>query len=310
MTCERCRSANDADALFCTNCGNPLGAVRAAAAKPGWNWRYLLMLAPVLAFAAVIGYYKFYLPRGVAAVVNGEEITRAEVDSSLRDFTDGRNVPEDMRSRLRYAVLSRLITERIAAQEARRNGMTVSQDDVNAAVERRRAASGRDENEFAAQITERYGSMAALRKSIEQQLLVSRYIDAKVTAGAADAASVSARTDQWLRDITRKAEVRIAIAEELSAAGSGCGCCGGDGATAAGQRCDPRKGPAAGTQPQSSARARDAQNAARAYWKERNGDGPVDTKIRDFGCHIQVDIVKDNRIAKSLRYQNGTITEM
>jgi hypothetical protein len=166
-----------------------------------------------------------------------------------------------------------------------------------------------DERTFAAQVRERYGSMASLRKSIEQQLLISAYIDAKVTAGAPDAAELSARMDRWLRDITGKAEVRVALAEELPAAGPGCGCCGKNGTAPAGKRCDPRKGPAAGPQALSS-QAREAQSAALAYWKERNGDGAVDTKVRDFGCHIQVDIVKENRIAQSLRYQNGAITEM
>jgi hypothetical protein len=166
-----------------------------------------------------------------------------------------------------------------------------------------------DESTFAAQVKERYGSMAALRTSVERQLLISAYIDAKVIAGAPHAAAVSARMDQWLREITGKAEVRVALAEELPAAGSGCGCRGKTGTAAAGKGCGPRKGRAAEPQKMSS-QAREAQNAALAYWKERNGYGPVDTKVRDFGCHIQVDIVKDNRIAKSLRYHNGAISEM
>src|SRR5512147_927879 len=114
MTCQKCRNANDDDALFCTNCGDPLGtAGAAAAAKPGWNWRYLLLLVPVPAFIAAVGYYKFYLPQGVAAVVNGEEIRLAEVDAAARDITNGRDVPDEMRSRMRFAVLNRMITERI-----------------------------------------------------------------------------------------------------------------------------------------------------------------------------------------------------
>jgi len=49
---------------------------------------------------------------------------------------------------------------------------------------------------------------------------------------------------------------------------------------------------------------------ALAYWQQRNGNSPVETKVTDFGCHVQVDIVANNKIAKSLRYQNGAITEM
>jgi CheY-like chemotaxis protein len=53
-----------------------------------------------------------------------------------------------------------------------------------------------------------------------------------------------------------------------------------------------------------------ARDAALAYWRRQNGDGPVETRVTDFGCHVQVDIMSNNKIAKSLRYQNGTITEM
>ncbi len=308
MECGKCRSANDADARYCVNCGSSLdGRADHGSAKLGRNWWYLLLLLPLLAFAAGVGYYKFYLPKGVAAIVNGEEISLADVDKAASDIADGKALPEEARSRMRYAVLSRMIAERIALQEARKAGITISQDELAEAVERRRTSAGMDQNTFADQINERYGSMAAFRRVLEQQLAINRFIDQRVTAGATDPATVSARMEQWQREIRGKAVVRIALAEELPA--GNCGCCSGNRAPAPGRACDPRKGPPAGAG-QLSPQARDAQKAALAYWQARNGDGPVDTRVRDFGCHIQVDIVKDERIAKSLRYQNGTITEM
>jgi hypothetical protein len=36
----------------------------------------------------------------------------------------------------------------------------------------------------------------------------------------------------------------------------------------------------------------------------------VTARTTDFGCHIQVDIVKENKVALSLRYQDGAISEM
>jgi len=124
-----------------------------------------------------------------------------------------------------------------------------------------------------------------------------------------------------------KAAVRVSLAEQLPA--SGCGCCGGGGPGAAKQGCDPAKGvkqgcdpkagtkrgcdpkgrPAAGAN-QVSNQGKAARDAALAYWRRQNGNRPVETKVTDFGCHVQVDIVSNNRIASSLRYQNGTITEM
>ncbi len=308
MQCGTCRGANDADAKYCVNCGSALdGSSGSVPERPARTWWYLLLLVPVLAFAAGIGYYKFYLPQGVAAVVNGEEISSADVDRAVSEITGGTNLPEDARARLRYAVLSRMITERIVWQEARREGITISQDEMNAAVERRRMSAGMDEKTFEERVKARYGSMAAFRRTVEQQLAFNKFVDEKVTAGAADAATVSARLEQWLRDIRGRAVVRIALAEDLPAGGE-CGCGGRPGAAAQGRACSMQRGQI-GNMPQAS-QASEARKAALAYWRERYGGSPVDTRVQDFGCHIEVDIVKDNRIAKSLRYQNGTITEM
>jgi len=308
MECGKCRNANDADARYCVSCGSPLdGSIGPAAAKTGGTWWYLALLLPVLAFAGGIGYYKFYLPQGVAAVVNGEEISLAEVDRAARDITDGKVLPEEARSRMRYAVLSRMVTERIVLQEARKAGITISKDEMNAAVERRRSVAGMDEKTFAEQMKERYGSMDAFRRSLERQLAIGRFIDEKFSAGASDAATVSARMDQWMREMRGSSVVRIALAEELP--GAGCACSGGNGTTGPGRACGMRKGQSPGAQ-QMNPQAREAQKAATAYWQARYGTDAVEMQVRDFGCHIQLDIVKNDKIARSLRYQNGTITEM
>jgi D-Tyr-tRNAtyr deacylase len=50
-------------------------------------------------------------------------------------------------------------------------------------------------------------------------------------------------------------------------------------------------------------------DAGLAYWREHYGEGEVTAKVGDFGCHMQVDIIRDGRTVKSLQYQNGKITE-
>jgi len=343
---------NDGDAAFCVNCGSAL----AEAPRKGWrSYRYALLILPVLLILAGAGYYKFILPNGVAAVVNGEEITLAELDKLVLPTGTDAAVSAETLGQIRYAALSELITERIALQEARKAGVTVSDGEVQAAIQEMRAASGLDEKGFAARVTERYGSMNAFRTGLERRLVIRKFIDGTVLAGASGPADANVRLNQWLKDSTSKAAVRVALAEQLPA--TGCGCCGGgaaaakpgsdpsksakqgcdpalaakhgcdpakgakqgcDPATAAKHGCDPAKGvkqgcpkggPAAGAN-QVSNQGKAAQEAALAYWRTQNGNGPVETKVTDFGCHFQVDIITNNKIAKSLRYQNGTITEM
>lgn len=310
MNCGKCNTMNDNDAAFCVNCGGVL----TAAPRKGWrSYRYALLLLPVLLVAAGAGYYKFILPSGVAAVVNGEEIMLAELDNLVQPDRKGAEVSAETIGQMRYAALSELITERIVLQEARKAGVSVSDGDVQAAVQDMRAASGLDEKDFAARVTERYGSVSAFRKGLERHLIIKKFIDGTVLAGASGPAEANMRLNQWLQDSTAKAAVRVSLAEQLPA--SGCGCCGGGGPAASKQGCDPAKGAKQGCDPKAGAKQVSGQgtvarDAALAYWRNQNGNRPVETKVTDFGCHIQVDIMSNNRIAKSLRYQNGTITEM
>ena len=323
MICGKCERTNDADAVFCENCGEPLAEMPGkAVSRQRRSYWYALLLVPVLLAALGVGYYLFLLPNGVAAVVNGEEIMLAELDAAAGVSGDGPGVPAERLNALRYEALSDLITERIACQEARKAGVSVSAEEVQAAVGSMRSASGLDEQGFKARVNERYGGMDAFRKGMERRLAIRKFIDQKVTAGASDPADASMRLNQWLRNATAKASVRVSLSEELSPSGSGCGCCSkgpaaqGSGPAngqakpgcGQGKGCGAQAGPAAGS-PQAKAQAEEARAAALAYWKERNGSGPVETKVTDFGCHVQVDIVANSKIAKSLRYQNGTITE-
>jgi hypothetical protein len=324
MNCGKCNAANDVDAVFCEECGSALATVPAKGGRP---YFYALLLVPFLLLAAGIGYYKFILPSGIAAEVNGEAITVTELEAAVRMNGSAASLPAEAQGQLRYAALSELITERIAMQEARKADVRVSAQEVDAATGQMRAASGLDEGAFTARVNERYGSMDAFRKGLERRLAIRKFIDQKVTAGAANPADANMRLSQWLRNATEKAAVRVALNEELPASGPGCGCCNkgpaqqgsgtGNGLAKGsaqqgcpqGKGCDPRAGAAAGS-PQAKAQIEAARVAALEYWKKQNGSGPVETKVTDFGCHVQVDIVANNTIAKSLRYQNGQISEM
>jgi hypothetical protein len=253
-----------------------------------------------------MGYYEFMLPNGVAAVVNGEEIKMAELDSALRSA--GKDVPEEAIGRMRSAALSDLITERIACQEAHKAGVRVSPEELNNAITRMRSAAGMDEKSFDAQVNSIYGSRGNFQKGMQRRLMIQKFIDETITAGITDPTIAEFRVSQWLQGISNKAAVRVSLGEQIQGS-AGCACCSVGGTGPAKRGCDPKAGtPARGKQPASQTTA--ARDAAMAYWSKEHGGGPVETKVTDFGCHIQVDIVANDRIAKSLRYQNGTITEM
>jgi hypothetical protein len=304
MQCGQCRKENENDAMFCEHCGSSLKETPAE--KRAWfrgPYRSASLLLLAVAVTAGIGYYKYVLPGGIAAEVNGETITLAELDGVVRSA-----VPAASAGQMRYAVLSRLVTERIAAQEAAKAGVRVFSEELADALTRAQAASGMDRGRFEAEISGRYGSMRAFRGALERQLTIRKFITERLAVGIADPTIVEGRVDQWLREITGRAAVRIALEEQLPA--GGCACCGGKTSEGtAAQGCDPSRKPAAGTVG-ASVPENEARKAALAYWRERHGEDPVELQVTDFGCHQQVDLLKGRNIAKSLRYQNGFITEL
>ncbi len=64
--------------------------------------------------------------------------------------------------------------------------------------------------------------------------------------------------------------------------------------------CCKTKGPAATSgQPKDQSKA--AEAAGLKYWQDKHGADSVSAKLTDFGCHVQVDIVKDNKSIASLQ---------
>jgi len=312
MQCGNCKNENDADALFCEHCGRDFaGAPETTDKAKGRKLLYIMMAVVVLAVAGV-GYYKFFVPSGVAAVVNGEEIMLAEVDGLMQGVANSGSLPPEILSRARYQILNDLITERIAWQEARKAGVRISAREVEEAYDQLAAASGSDRAAFEALVRSQYGGGRAFKRSLERRIAIRQYISSTVSAGVQDPAIAGARVNQWLQDISGRASVRIALVEQLPGANGGCGSggCGGSGASGCGGSGASGCGSAPKTGKNVSAQGKEARKAALTYWKERYGDDAVEAKVLDFGCHIQVDMIKGTKIAKSLRYQNGEISEL
>jgi len=237
MLCPACNHTNDADAAFCAECGRPI--VNEPAAKPFRSRRtylYALFLIPVLIGVAALGYYRFFLPDGVAAVVNGEEIKNSELEGALvlllktglagsgPKAASGEQEGKE-RARLRYEALAQLIQERLLLQEARKAGVQVSGAEVTAALTTTRVSSGMDEAGFRAYAVARYGSTAALEQVIAKSLLINKLLTGKAAAGASGPSAARSAVSAWFEGVSRRAVVRVSIAEQWS--GAGCSCCAG-----------------------------------------------------------------------------------
>jgi hypothetical protein len=306
LICPECSSENDADALFCADCGKSLvDQSGGPASKKGRPYFIGVLFAAVITLIAA-GYYKFILPDGVAAVVNDEKITLSELDAAVArmggkagDAADG----------LRYRALNELIAERLVLQEAGKAGIRISSDEASSAARDVQAASGLDDAAFTSQMKALYGSTRDFQKALERRLVINRYLAERIVPRGAGPQAAAQAVDQWLRHLTAKASVRIALAENLSAP------CGGCRSQSEGQSIQTCSRPDRGCQARngrtaSTIASKAAEEAGLRYWHLKHGPDAVSARLQDFGCHIQVEIVKDERIIGSLRYQDGIITEM
>jgi hypothetical protein len=334
MHCLYCNTLNDPDACFCSACGNPIaGGPRTPSAKAPRAYLFALLLVPVIAIAGGIGYYKFFLPEGIAAVVNGEEIKRSELDAAVVRVEaadpaagEGRRAAQDGR-RLRYEVLSALITERLVLQEARKAGIDISDGDIAAALAHAQASSGLDKAGFDFVVARQYGDGRTFEEAVRREFIIKKFIARKAVSQGGDPQRAGAAMNAWLQDLSARAAVRIALSEQWSGAGCGCGGCDNTKTQTAGLQVLNRGCPMSkaaspagragcgrakngtSSEPNKKDKWKYAEEAGLKYWHEKYGPGAVSARLIDFGCHIQVDIVKDEKVIGSLRYQNGTITE-
>jgi hypothetical protein len=157
-------------------------------------------------------------------------------------------------------------------------------------------------------MTSLYGSVHGYEKDLERRLMINRLITERVVPAGADPQTASRTVNQWLRDVSGKARVRVALTEQLS--GPACGCCNSGGGERS-QALQGTTGCAMGAgRPAAPGQTKAAAEAALRYWHAKHGPDTVTTRATDFGCHTQIDIIRNDIIIGSLRYQNGTITEL
>jgi len=225
LRCPDCHAVNDPDSCYCSECGRAMRSdVKIPSTGTTRTYFFALLLIPVVALAGGLGYYKFMLPDGIAAVVNGEEIERSELDAAVA-LTKSKNGEENFKGdhsaqyarRLRYEVLGWLITERLVLQEARKAGISASPGEVASAVSRAQTSPGRDKNDLPALEMQRFGSLPSLEGAVRCELIIKRLMARQAVPQAGDAVNA------WLNDLSARASIRIALTEQGSGAGCGCG---------------------------------------------------------------------------------------
>lgn len=123
----------------------------------------------------------------VVAVVNGEEIQRAELDTRFAQteqnlVAQGQGAQlqdETVRAQLETQILDQLIAETLVAQQAEEENISVTAAEVDEQIQTLTTQAGSEEA-FATQLTQAGLTEAELRANIQDQLLTQKYLESVI----------------------------------------------------------------------------------------------------------------------------------
>jgi len=114
---------------------------------------------------------------GPVAKVNGKDIPRAAFDAEMNKITQGgtRQIPEDRLRKIQENVLNRLIEEELLAQEIQRQGIQVTEAEIDAEFEKYRARF-KSEEQFQSYLTHGKTTIEEIRGRLRSSLALTKLL--------------------------------------------------------------------------------------------------------------------------------------
>jgi hypothetical protein len=235
--------------------------------------------------------------------VNGEGITRKEFSKRLervkkfyelrygQNLFQGEEGKENL-NRLKSDILDEMTTEMILLQEARNSGYaSAPEEEIVKEVEAVKKKHGLSDNDLKQMLG---GSIGDLKEELRKGWIISQFLEKVV--GKGDQQNGEIVFAQWFTKA--KANAKIETYEKLepvSTAKASCCRSGCEGGRA--QPLDPKI-------------EKEAKAKALEYYEKKTQKKEASARVTNFGCHIQVDIIEEGKIAVSLTYKNGEVQEI
>lgn len=151
-----------------------------------FNMRSLILsltLIPLLFQAACSEQPTVKAPEEVVATVDGRPVTRASLDRVLRVLLhqgdekteEGDKLDDEEMRELKKSILNELIEEEIVIEEARKQGITITPEELEETISV--MMGNTDRETFNKAIVPLYGSLDNWNREIERKLLVARVLD-------------------------------------------------------------------------------------------------------------------------------------
>lgn len=330
--CRHCGKKAEEGQIYCPQCRDSVGT-----AKPRKIWLFaglfsvlILVLAGMLFWHGQAGTWDLSWDRLMGrpvAMINGEAIGRQDFKARVADtrrILERRYGAEifsgkEGKARLlafQQEVLDGMVEERLIAQEAKRLGILISNEQV---VQELRRVTGEiygSRENFQKKLTDDGLTEEGLKNHIRTNLAAQALMKAKF-ASPGTVINPEVSLAAWLEQSKKTAQVvvynsAIPVAGTFSSSGGCCGVGGGSSSSGCGG-----KGSVGGCGTKGSGGPIDAQTekkakeAALAAYKKIDGNTQgLTMTVSDYGCHIQVDVAKDGKIVKSYSYLDGQVSEI
>lgn len=120
---------------------------------------------------------KAVVAENAVARVNGKAIPMAAFEAEMNKITQGgtRQIPEDRLQKIRENVVNRLVEEELLAQEVQRQGVTVTEAEIDAEFEKYRSRF-KSEEQFNSYLTHGKTSIEEIRARLRTSLALTRLL--------------------------------------------------------------------------------------------------------------------------------------
>jgi hypothetical protein len=298
--CSSCGGENERKSRFCVHCGNLLPRER----RFFFRNRYVLFGSIGLIVAGGALYFLMGgLESKLVGKVNGEGITRKEFSKRLerakkfyelrygQSLFQAEEATENL-NRLKTDILDELTTEKILLQEAKSAGYAFAPDEeIVKQVELVKKKYGLSDADLKEKMG---GSIEDLKEELRKGWIISQFVEKAVLKG--NQVNPDLLFGQWLTKTKANAKVETyEKLEPVSTAKASCcrsGCGGGRA-----QPLDPKI-------------EKEAKAKGLEYYEKKTQKKGASARVTNFGCHIQVDIIEDEKVVVSLTYNKGEVQEI
>lgn len=162
----------------------------------------------------------------VVAIVNDQDITKAEFDASYEQYKltyaqQGMNIDdmeEDQVKQIEQKVVDQLVNSRLLLQAAEKNNIEAAEEEVQQSLEQIKGQFDKEE-EFTAALEANKLTLAQLEKQIADELKVNQYISENITEVAVEEEEIKAMYDQYKEqseEIPSYEEVKAQLEQEIA----------------------------------------------------------------------------------------------